>query len=548
MKIWLMGFCVFLITGGVGAEAASPAKRCTGWEEGKGHCKSKGASWDKHGSEARTLCEAGNIIQVSDIVESAALDLLRRDYLLLPIGENPSELFPTHVVIAPQDLDDPGTIALLREAHQVGKTVAIVGANQVEARTFHRLLRPGQEVNCAPQPGQTQIPLYGLQQSVTRVPGQNSTYCLGNLDRHRGNRKAERRWLKDRFAATPPQPREGDVSGTSDPTTFLTDLATATHCSFKFPNNGAGTAEVDYYVYGMRNFSDTGCSSCSSVGADYYLVQEDSTFEPTSGNWFSTVSANLSDASGELIDTNISGLLFTDPQTVTTVETSYTNDSGTTVSGSVGLNSDGPNVTAGGSVTSGQSTTYSMPATTINNASDPKSLNVDWNFTPQTPIPNTEYDYSPTWTWFVPQDAYPNGGTGNGQVTFTSYPNVGQLLSDGIFIDQTIWEGQCNIPYPFSAWTVSPPQLTSFNPPTTQKDGGQFTITGEFLYPGSVTAVLIGGQSINLGTNVDFMDDTTIQVVVGNLTLAAGTYSVQVNTQFNGQNRFSNTLELELTN
>lgn len=280
---------------------------------------------------------------------------------------------------------------MLREAHQVGKT-------QDEARTFHRLLRQGQEVNCAPIPGKTRIPLYGLQQSVTRVPGQNSSYCLVNLDRHRANRKRDRRWLKDRFATTPPQPREGDVSETNDPTTFLTDLATATHCSFKFPNNRAGTAEVDYYVYGMRNFSDTGCSSCSSVGADYYLVQEDITFEPTSGNWFSTVSANLSDASGELIDTDISCLFFTDPQTVTTVETSYTNDSSTTVSGSVGLNSDGPNVTAGGSVTSGQSTTYSMPATTINNASDPKSLYVDWNFTPQTPIPNTEYDYSPTWT------------------------------------------------------------------------------------------------------------------------------------------------------
>jgi len=557
MKIGFVGIGVFLMTGAAGAEMSSLANRCTGLDQGKAHCQRKGPSCDRHGSEARNLCEAGNIIQVSDSVKNTVLDLLRHDYLLLPIGENPSEYFPTHVVIAPQDLDEPGTIALLREAHQVGKTVAIVGATKDEARTFHRLLRPGQEANCAPQPGQTQIPLYGLQQSVTRIPGQNASYCLGNVDKHGGNnkaamprgaREADRRWLKDRFAATPPQPRTGDVSETSDANTFLTSLATATHCSFKFPNNGAGSAEVDYFVYGMRNFSDTGCGSCSSVGADYYLVQEDITFEPTSGNWFSTVSANLSDPSGELIDTNISGLLFTDPQTVTTVETSYTNDSSTTVSGSVGVDSDGPNVTFGGSVTSGQSMTYSMPATTINNFSDPKSLNVDWNFTPQTTIPNTEYDYSPTWMWFVPQDAYSQGGTGNGQVTFTSYPSIVQKLSAEIFTDQDYWEGQCNIPYPFSAWTVSPPQLTKLNPTTAQKDGGQFTISGEFLYPGSVTAVLIGGQPVNLGTNVDLANDTTINVAVGNLTLVPGTYPVQVNTQFNGANRFSNTLQLELTN
>lgn len=553
MKIGLVGFCVFLITGAVGAEGASPAKRCTGWEEGKGHCKRKGASCDNHGLEARNLCEAGNIIQVSDVVESAALDMLRRDYLLLPMGENPSEHFPTHVVIAPQDLADPGTIAVLREAHQVGKTVAIVGATQDEARTFHRLLRPGQEVNCAPQQGKTQIPLYGLQQSVTRVPEQSSSFCLNSLG-WRQDRATDRAWLRERFAASPPQPREGNVSETSDPTTFLTDLATATHCSFKDSGTGAkglagGSAELDVYVYGMRNFSDMGCGSCSSPGADYYLVQQYMTANPTSGNTFlaNASQATLVEASsGDEIDESISGLEFTDPQTVTTVETSYTNDSSTTVSGSVGVNSDGPNVTAGGSVTSGQSTTYSMPATTIKNGSE--DLTPTWEFIPQNFTPGFSYAYSPTWTWFIPQDAYPHGGTGSGQITWQNGYGIFNFSSTGLFVDGIEWFRNCNVTYPFSAWTVSPPQLTNLNPPTTQKDGGQVTITGEFLYPGSVTAVLIGGQPINLGTNVDLMDDMTIKVTLGNLTLAAGTYPVQVNTQFNGQNRFSNTLQLELTN
>ena len=64
-----------------------------------------------------------------------------------------------------------------------------------------------------------------------------------------------------------------------DPTEFLTDLATATHCSFKATDGGAlGTVEVDLYTYAMRDFTDTGCSSCQNPGADYYLVQDNVTY------------------------------------------------------------------------------------------------------------------------------------------------------------------------------------------------------------------------------------------------------------------------------
>lgn len=273
------------------------------------------------------------------------------------------------------------------------------------------------------------------------------------------------------------------------------------------------------------------------------------TANPTAGNAFLAAayqSTLVEASSGEKIDESISGLEFTDPQTVTTVETSYTNDSSTTVSGSIGVDSDGPNVTAGGSITSGQSTTYSMPATTIKNVS--VDLSPTWEFIPQNFTPGFSYSYSPTWTWFIPQDAYPHGGTGSGQITWLNAYGILTLNSGGSIFDEIEWFRNCNVTYPFSAWTVSPPHLMNLSPATVQKDGGQVTITGEFLYPGSVTAVLIGGQPINLGTNVDLMDNMTIKVTLGNLTLAAGTYPVQVNTQFNGQNRFSNTLELELTN
>lgn len=63
----------------------------------------------------------------------------------------------------------------------------------------------------------------------------------------------------------------------------------------------------------------------------------------------------------------------------------------------------------------------------------------------------------------------------------------------------------------------------------------------------SVTAVLIGGTPVPLATNVDLVDDTEIKVTVGGGNFVAGTNKVQVNTQFNGENRFSNTLDLTLT-
>ena len=84
-------------------------------------------------------------------------------------------------------------------------------------------------------------------------------------------------------------------------------------------------------------------------------------------------------------------------------------------------------------------------------------------------------------------------------------------------------------------------------PRVNEINGGQFTITGQYLYPGSVVAVLIGGTAIPLTTNVDLIDENTMIVTVPG-GYATGDYHVQVNTQFNNQTRFSNTLNLTLTN
>jgi hypothetical protein len=380
---------------------------------------------------------------------------------------------------------------------------------------------------------------------------------LPNYRPHHGrDPAADRRWLRERFTQAPPQPQQGQGGPGDEPTEFLTSLASATHCDFKYSPPGLGSVEVDLNTWAMRNFTDTGCGSCTDPGADYYLVEDSVTFTPiVSGASFvvdirKPIEATTSEPLG-----NVVGLEFSDPATDTSFVKSYTNSSTTTVNASVGLSKSGPNVTAGETVTTNQSQTVMLPATTIDNNSFTPTAEPSWLFKPQSLSANTDFEPTTTWVWFVPQDAYPNGGT-SGQIAFSSGANI-FTSSTNSDVYQT-----CNVPYPFSAWTVSRPQLSSVecpsgappsscdsttDPISVSSAGGQFTITGQYLYPGSVTAVLIGGTPVPLATNVDLSDDTTIGVTVGGANFSKGNNDVQVDTQFNGETRFSNTLSINLT-
>ena len=90
-----------------------------------------------------------------------------------------------------------------------------------------------------------------------------------------------------------------------------------------------------------------------------------------------------------------------------------TNSSSTTVSASVGFNADGPNVSTGYSVTTGESQTYNVPPTTILNQSNLATAVPVWQFEPQSLTAGADFSVNTTWTWYVPQDAYPLGGSGS---------------------------------------------------------------------------------------------------------------------------------------
>jgi hypothetical protein len=266
----------------------------------------------------------------------------------VPIEQTAASVLPSHLVIRPADLDDPQIIVLLKRSYRVGKAVAIVGATEDQASRFHRLLRPGEAANCRLAKGQPMSSLYGLQRSRYRYPPQNSSCCLVNLDVQ--HPATDRRWLRERFGLTPPQLAAGAVTATAklaatdDPTEFLTGLASATHCSSK-TTNSYGAIEMDPYIYTMRNFTDTGCSSCKDVGADYYLVQDNLSFAK-----YSSEVAGFNNIAGDLLDTTNNATLtagsynleFADPATTTTYESSYSNTTSVTLSESVGFDSDGP--------------------------------------------------------------------------------------------------------------------------------------------------------------------------------------------------------------
>ena len=77
----------------------------------------------------------------------------------------------------------------------------------------------------------------------------------------------------------------------------------------------------------MRDFTDTGCSSCQNPGADYYLVQDNVTYSmSTSGVTFAIQTEAPVEASSDLpLRPGLLGLEFEDPSTATTFESSYSN-------------------------------------------------------------------------------------------------------------------------------------------------------------------------------------------------------------------------------
>lgn len=486
------------------------------------------SSCDRIEAGYQAICGGLGTIYASPKAESVALDLLREDFEVVTIDEDfPARFLAAPVVVSGADLDDPTFTTLLTFARDTGRTVAIVDATQEESDRFARFFGAPDGANCSPARGSSTIELYGLQETIQRKPPLSSSYCLVGLsETDRAGERAVRRWLRERFALSAPEPTAPEPS---DSDNMIVDLATAVHCSSLDKNDPAGQGRIltqDVYVTGARSFVNS---------EDVYYVQNEVQYTQGSSN-----NPNYAYATARFGATGVvdfaDGLSQTQPATVTQFEDSFTNSTSETISGSVGFDSSGPTGTIGASVTHGQDVSYSIPATTVlNNSTDPLPA---WSFRRQNTAGN---DYNPqmSWFWTVPWDAYADGGEGStGRLEFTSRLEMG---SPADFVA----EFACAVPYPFEGiLDVGEPTITSVSPTTVER-GQKFTITGSQLYPGLVNAILLGGTSVgdaNFTANGETSPSSgvfTVDVIVPG-TQNTGTNSVVAQQTFNSTARFSN--------
>jgi hypothetical protein len=64
------------------------------------------------------LCGRLGTIGASASAAGGALNLLRQDYRVAPIGQTAAGVFPSHIVIGPADLNDPHVIDLLKRSYR----------------------------------------------------------------------------------------------------------------------------------------------------------------------------------------------------------------------------------------------------------------------------------------------------------------------------------------------------------------------------------------------------------------------------------------------
>ena len=529
MMTWLLGATTVIGTAQAGDIIDTGF--CRSFENRVGQlCRQHENSCDRVQASFAAACgDAGTIYTSTSTVDSPALALLREDYNVVTVdGVLPTPLQAGHVVVSAADLDDPVFADLLTFARDFGQTIAIVDAFQDEVDSFANRFGGSNGANCVAPFDTSTIELYGLQDTMARRGALSSSYCLVGLSGlSREVELSTRLWLRERFALSAPEPTPGiePVTLSADDSVNIVELATAVHCSFSNPNgpDDTGIAQ-DVYVTGARSFINA---------QDIYYIQNELQYtQGTSTAQNYGYEVDQFGATG-VLDFS-SGLSQSQPATTTAFESSFSNSSSTTESGSVGFNAEGPTATVGGSATQGQTVTYSIPPTTILNQSvNPLPA---WDFNRQSSSGQT-YGPNTSWLWTVPWDAYADQGEGTtGRIVFTSRMSLGDITD---FVP-TSW----SVPYPFGGITeVGAPTITGVSPETVAQ-GQRFTITGAELYPGLVNDVLLQGISVsdnNFTTNGETAPGSglfTVTVIVPG-TQGTGNNTVVVQQEFNDNAQFT---------
>lgn len=470
-------------------------------------------------------------IDVDSSASAQLLTLLSKHHSIVPIvgPTSPAHLVP--VLIGPDALDNQNTMVYLIQVYRAGWTVGIVDATQEQANRFEQLVEGEQVASCEPDTAtdEFRIALYALQLSTSELPGQRARYCLPDLpDNHGKAERTEEKWLNARFGATPPQSSAELIRNDSK---NLDELSQKIHCDWLYNFNNEGEIQQDTYITSLRSFDSL---------RDYYYVQDDGQFLPLySHDKFNDQAmvfrTNFTPPSLTGESTNDLGtrVTKTEPDTTVSYVSSYTNSESTTISGSAGFSMvQGPNISAGASVTIGTSTTTTVPPITILNTSSLTGASAAWEFhTQRHPQRRVLYTFPMSFLWYIDRDGYPGDGNDVTELSTRVFAtmHMPKYISYG---------ARCEFPPPFPTFDVGAPEITGVEPKSAQANGGTFAILGSQMYPGIVSSVLLGGDALPVD-NYAPISDREIDVVVP-AGQTKGSTRVQVNTNFNGSILHSN--------
>jgi hypothetical protein len=473
-----------------------------------------------------------SVIYVGPTTDANVLDLLYSDFDLVYLDDSadPEEL--GHLLVGPEELNNAGYVVLLREAYAAGYTVGITESGPKDVQRLQQTL--GFTEGCQQlQPDSSSTPFVGMQKGGNR----HQTYRYTSIMLPRqdaANTKVTwrnilqadyraRQWLRLRFADSPIPPLTDSNSSCAqtDPTACLMSLASSTQCNWLQQNSTGDSISLQVNVWGTRSFTDA---------LDYYYVEEEATYYIHDGAdaifW-------LNGAKNTLTEPNIVPATDQPSPDSTSCSTSITSGVSYSFGGNAGYNqTQGFNATpanVGMNITN--STTTNCPSTQITYQGDPVTGITQWTYgleaSSGTTLNNQAFVIDNHWIWEIDFNEYL---LGQNSIQFTSGAFLTAqpiLLSPQYSVNL---DGAVNVvPFPFNAFTVEEPTVTSVNPTTVLVGGtnsGTFDILGGGLYPSLIQDVLIGGNPLQTG-NYTPHTDTDISVTLPDTT-ASGEYVVEV--------------------
>ena len=461
------------------------------------------------------LCSTPDVIYTGPTAEGHALDLLDGLFELIPLDANPDRQPHGHMIVGVGDLDNAAVLKVLKGAYDASFTVGLAGS--LASETDRLLSALGSTTGCSSGDALAVASLVGFQKTVGVQPGQESGFIyfsgegLGSdSTEQRGLDDREREFLNGRFQDVPPVP-VGRASDDTCPSTenCLVELSLATTCTLYASESvpgedGSSVNTVQFEVtdatWSVRSFDNE---------EDLYFIAQDFELTLAKPASFAGFEEEIASSLTALPSAPDPDLLNPSPGT-TTSTTTYTSGVQTSLGGSFGADSSGKTANLTASVTISNSTTTTIPETTVVNAADLQKGRTKWQYSVGSKT-ETSTSFVNYWIWSYPRSAYgANQASFNFSTSSTLHYPVKQQVTSTVGSPSVLNK----VPLPFSTWTPLAPNVVNITKGgtvvTTVTAGDSFVINGTGFYPATVQDVLLGGEVVQMPS---VNSDTAITVI-----------------------------------